>query len=163
MIRLQLSLYVAEPEASGLDALRARLDPVQHALIAPHVTLARDADIDTRSGPDWRERIAALREPVLRLHFGPAEAFHEHGIVLRCVGGVDRFDALRARILGPAALSLAPHITLAHPRNPKSPGNSLAHALAQLPAPLELRFNAINLIEQCNGGSWRVLAGARLL
>jgi 2'-5' RNA ligase len=162
MIRLQLSLYVAEPEASGLDALRARLDPVQRALIAPHVTLARDADIDTCSGPDWRERVAALREPVLRLRFGPAEAFHEHGILLRCVDGVDRFDALRARILGPAALSLAPHLTLAHPRNPRSPGNSLAHALAELPSPLELRFDALNLIEQCNGGPWRVMACARL-
>jgi 2'-5' RNA ligase len=162
MIRLQLSLYVAEPEASALDALRARLDPVQRALIAPHVTLARDADIDTRSGPDWRDRVATLREPVLRLRFGPAEAFHENGILLRCVGGVDRFDALRARILGPAALSLAPHLTLAHPRNPRAPGNSLAHALAELPSPLELRFDALNLIEQCNGGPWRVLAKARL-
>ena len=162
MIRLQLSLYVGEPEAGTIDALRAGLDPLQQALIPPHVTLARDGDIDTRSGADWRERVAALHESALRLRFGSAEGFHEHGILLRCIGGLDRFDALRARILGPAALSLAPHVTLAHPRNPKAPGNSLARARAELPSPLELRFDTLNLIEQCNGGPWRVLARARL-
>jgi hypothetical protein len=69
---------------------------------------------------------------------------------------------LRARILGPSALPLAPHVTLAHPRNPKAPGNSLADVIAQLPAPLELRFDSLNLIEQSHGGPWRVLARALL-
>ena len=162
MIRLQLSLYVAEPEAQALDALRALLDPVQQALIPAHVTLARDGDINTRSGPDWRERIAALREPALQLRFGTAEPLHEHGIVLRCIDGADRFEALRARVLGPSALRLEPHITLAHPRNPRAPGNSLASARERLPAGLELRFDSLNLIEQHDGGRWRVLSRAPL-
>ena len=162
MIRLQLSLYVSEPAARELEALRCLLDPLQHALIPAHATLARDGDIDTRPDADWRERIAALREPAISLGFGPAEAFHEHGILLRCIEGSHRFDALRMRVLGPSALPFAPHITLAHPRNPKAPGNSLDVARQRLPAPLELRFDALNLIEQRDGGPWRVLARARL-
>jgi 2'-5' RNA ligase len=53
---------------------------------------------------------------------------------------------------------LAPHVTLAHPRNPRAPGNSLALALESLPAPLELRFDSLNLVEQRDGGSWQVLS-----
>jgi len=162
VIRLQLSLYVAEPEAQAIEAMRARLDPIQHALIPAHLTLARDRDIEIRPGANWRERIADLREPALQLRFGAAEAFHEHGVLLRCIGGGDRFDLLRAHVLGPSALPLAPHITLAHPRNPKAPGNSLAFALEQLPTPLELRFDTLNLIEQRDGGRWQLLARARL-
>jgi 2'-5' RNA ligase len=162
MIRLQLSLYVAEPAARELEGLRAVLDPLQQSLIPAHVTLARDGDIDTRSGDNWRERVASLREAAPRLRFGPAEAFHEHGILLRCTEGADRFQALRVRMLGPTALPLEPHITLAHPRNPRAPGNSLATARERLPAGVELRFDSLNLIEQRDGGRWCVLARANL-
>jgi 2'-5' RNA ligase len=162
VIRRQLSLYVAEPEASRLEALRATLDPLQHALIPAHATLGRDGDFGTRPDLEWRELIAGLREPALRLRFGGAESFHEHGILVRCIDGAERFDALRERVFGHAALPLAPHLTLAHPRNPRAPGNSLAAARAALPMPLELRFDSLNLIEQFNGGRWRVLARALL-
>ena len=162
MIRLQLSLFVAEPEAGRLEALRSLLDPLQQALIPAHATLARNGDIDTGSGADWRERIASTREAAVSLGFGPAEAFHEHGILLRCIEGAHRFDALRLRLLGPGALPLAPHITLAHPRNPRAPGNSLAVARERLPERLVLRFDSLNLVEQRNGGRWTVLARAKL-
>ena len=162
MIRRQLSLYVAEPEASMLEALRLVLDPVQQALIPAHATLAREGEFGQRSDLEWRERVAGLREPCLRMGFGIAEAFHEHGILLHCLAGQEGFEALRARVLGPALLPLAPHITLAHPRNPRAPGNSLAAARAALPERLDLRFDTLNLVEQHNGGRWRVLARARL-
>ena len=160
--RRQLSLGVAEPEASVLEELRRALDPVQQALISAHATFAREGDLGMGSEVEWRERIADLREPALRLVFGPAETFHEHGILLRCIDGLERFEALRMRVLGPAVLPLAPHITLAHPRNPRAPGNSLTAARERLPARLELRFDTLNLIEQHNGGRWRVLARAPL-
>ena len=162
MFRLQLSLYVAPPEGRLVDLLRAELDPLQHELIPAHVTLGRDGDIDTRAGGSWEERIATLREPALRLRFGEPEPFHEHGILLRCTEGAEGFNALRERVLGHAALPLVPHLTLAHPRNPRAPGNSLATARERLPAPLELRFDTLNLVEQYNGGRWRVLARALL-
>jgi len=162
MIRLQLSLYVAEPAARDLEALRLVLDPLQQALIPAHVTLARDGDIDTRSGDNWRERIANLREAAPRLRFGAAEGFHEHGILLRCTEGAERFHALRVRVLGPGALPLAPHITLAHPRNPRAPGNSLATARERLPDSPELRFDSLNLTDQRDGRPGHVLAPPKL-
>ena len=162
VIRRQLSLYVAEPEASRVEALRRVLDPVQQSLIPAHATFARDGDLGMGSDLEWRERIAGLRESGLRLRFGPAEVFQLHGILMRCVDGLDRFEAFRARVLGPATLALVPHITLAHPRNPRAPGNSLALARERLPDGLELRFESLNLIEQHDGGRWRVLARALL-
>ena len=162
MIRRQLSLYVAEPEASRLEALRRVLDPVQQALIPAHVTFGREGDFGKGTDLEWRERIADLHDSALQLVFGVAEAFHEHGILLRCMEGVERFEALRMRVFGPALLPLAPHITLAHPRNPRAPGNSLAAARQQLPERLPLRFDTLNLVEQHDGGRWRVLARAQL-
>jgi len=162
VIRRQLSIYVAEPEASRLEALRLALDPVQRALIPAHATFARDGDLGAGSDLEWRERIANLKEPALRLSFGAAERFHEHGILLRCIEGAERFEAFRARVLGPATLPLAAHITLAHPRNPRAPGNSLALARERLPERLELRFDTLNLVEQHDGSRWRVLARANL-
>ena len=125
-LRRQLSLYVAQPESAALEALRAVLDPVQQSLIPAHVTLAREGDFDAASDLEWRERIARLRAPCVRLAFGGPEPLHQHGVILRCIEGEDAYDALRRRVIGPTALPMSPHITLAHPRNPRAPGNSLA-------------------------------------
>jgi hypothetical protein len=48
-IRRQLSLYVPEPIATRLEAVRRVLDPVQHALIPAHVTLCRDDELEALS------------------------------------------------------------------------------------------------------------------
>jgi hypothetical protein len=50
-----------------------------------------------------------------------------------------------------------PHITLAHPRNPKSAGNLLS-AAAALPDVITINFPAIYLIEQKAIAPWRILA-----
>jgi 2'-5' RNA ligase len=157
VIRRQLSLFVAEPAASRLEALRAVLDPVQQSLIPVHATLAREDELAFVFEEDLQARLHALREPGLRLRFGAAEAFFEHGILLPCIQGAERFDALRARLLSGLDKPLAPHITLAHPRNPRAPGNCLAAVLEALPAPLDLAFDSLNLVEQHDGGPWRVL------
>jgi len=157
MIRLQLSLYVAEPEAARIEALRAQLDPVQAALIPAHATLAREEELAFVFEEDLQARLDALRRPLLQLAFGPAEGFFEHGILLPCIEGREGIDALRADLLGGLAKPLAPHITLAHPRNPRAPGNSLDLARAALPSPLALRFDTLNLVEQRDGGRWQVL------
>jgi hypothetical protein len=91
------------------------------------------------------------------LQFGRPQPIHEHGILLPCVAGENGFIELRKHVLGTRSPSrLSPHITLAHPRNPKAAGNCLARARL-LPEELSIMFTCIHLIEQTGTAPWRVL------
>jgi hypothetical protein len=48
------------------------------------------------------------------------------------------------------------HITLAHPRNPKAKGNTLANA-SPVAGGLEITFLRVSLIEQDRQEPWRTL------
>ncbi len=154
MTRKQLSLYVPLPVSDAIEAVRRIVDPVQFALIPAHVTLCREDELE--AFPSWRERLEAMPPDAipLRLRFGRAEPFSGHGILLPCVGGIEEYRDLRRRILGSSAIrEMQPHLTLAHPRNPQSPGNSIETANT-LPASFEISFDTIRLIEQVDAGPW---------
>ncbi len=158
--RRQLTLFVPATAAGPLEDVRARVDPVQHRLIAAHVTLCREDDLEDL--PEVLARLAAPGPGPLTLTFGPAEAFGGHGLLLPCVAGAAAFRQLREGVLGSARVrDQAPHLTLAHPRNPRAPGNSLA-AAAALPAPLTLTFPAVSLIEQAPLEPWVVVGTSPL-
>lgn len=156
---------------TALDALRAALDPVQHGLIPAHVTFAREDELDALTASDLAAALGATfagrarsyaNVAALTLTFGAAVSFDGHGILLPCVDGEADFHALRSEILAPAISRAAlrrpaAHLTLAHPRNQRAPGNALATAL-RLPAPLSLTFGEVRLIEQVGAAPWRVLA-----
>jgi len=55
-----------------------------------------------------------------------------------------------------------PHITLAHPRNPKSVDNLLS-STSQLPEMIEITFPTIYLIEQEMGKPWHVMERHELI
>lgn len=156
-VRIQLSLYVPEPQASAIDAVRRLLDPVQHSLIPAHVTLCREDEMAEAGRDVLASRIASLPVQSVTLRFGRPEPFHEHGILLPCIEGEPQFQALRQLILNPAAARRqSPHITLAHPRNPKAAGNCLGNALA-IPEGLTATFFNVRLIEQTGSSAWRTL------
>jgi 2'-5' RNA ligase len=158
MLRRQLSLFVPAEASAALEAVRQQVDPVQHQLIPAHVTLCRDDE----SGDETVRRLASLRHGPLTLRFGRAVRFSGHGLLLPCIEGEPAFQTLRAAVLGTAVHAQQhPHLTLAHPRNPKAPGNAL-ESTAQLPATLTVTFSAIHLIEQRDGAPWRVLAATAL-
>ena len=153
--RTQLSLYIPEPIASSLEALRRVVDPVQQGLIPAHVTLCREDELAGLDFEALESRLAGF--PPLSLEFGGPEGFSGHGILLPCIAGEDAFQALREQILGSAAIRRqAAHITLAHPRNPKARGNSLEFAESRI-GQLVVRFSHIQWIEQNPGEAWRVL------
>lgn len=157
MTRRQLSLYVSDPVAGTLNALRQLLDPVQARLIPAHVTLCREDELASIDPAQLATRMAGARCAPIHLQFGEAEVFDGHGILLPCIGGEHDFQNLRRTVLNnPSARRHAPHLTLAHPRNPAMPGNTLALA-QQLPSPLWIRFDRAELIEQNDGSTWRVL------
>lgn len=154
--RIQLSLYLPKREAALLESLHRWLDPIQARLIPAHVTLCREDELDGVERSTLGSRLVGARPLVLR--FGKAERFQEHGVLLPCTAGEPNFQLLRARILGSSAIRRqAPHITLAHPRNPTAPGNRLA-TMDSLPMAISVTFASIRLIEQVDGEAWRVLA-----
>lgn len=152
--RRQLTLFATGEIAKRIDAVRRVVDPVQHALIPAHVTLCREDELASLSPTEIEKRVRRLAQGPLALRFGRAERFDGHGLLLRCIDGQADYQRLRVALLGSAAIrQSAAHLTLAHPRNPASAGNSLS-AADLLPAEFALRFDTFWLIEQRDGGPW---------
>lgn len=155
--RIQLSLYVAEPQAAKINKLRELLDPVQSGLIPAHVTLCREDEMESISLDDLKTRLRAAPMSTLVLSFGRPQAFFSHGVLLPCETGAEQFAVLRECLLGSFGVSQhLPHITLAHPRNPKARGNCLASA-RQLPGGLLIAFSQVCVIEQHDNDAWRII------
>ncbi len=159
-VRRQLTLFVPEDAAPSIERLRQQADPVQFALIAAHVTLCREDEIADLELSVLRERLASAAP--LTLTFGHARRFAAHGILLPCIDGAADFQRLRVQALGATAIrEPEAHLTVAHPRNPRAPGNQDA-LLSALPAPLTLVFREVALIEQRDARPWIKLETMRL-
>lgn len=158
MIRRQLTLFLAGERAAAVEAVRRVVDPVQHRRIPAHVTLWREEELAEFSLAELEGRLAAGPGRRITLDFGRAEHFSGHGIQLRCVAGGAEYQALRQIVLASAEIARPrPHITLAHPRNPRAAGNSLETAWT-LPPRWQIRLSWIHLIEQDGDQPWRRLA-----
>jgi 2'-5' RNA ligase len=155
--RVQLTLFVAGTAAERIEEVRQSLDPVQLNLIAAHVTLCRENELEGLSVPTLKQRLSMPEARPLTLTFGAAESFGTHGILLACVSGEENFQALRRLVLGSAAVRRqSPHITLAHPRNPKVAANSLA-AASSLASGMTIRFGFVCCIRQVGTSPWQVI------
>jgi len=155
--RRQLSLYLPGDAGIELEAVRRILDPIQSRLIPAHVTLCREDEISRISESKVQDRLANPRLRPITLRFGRPEAFSGHGVLLSCIAGENEFRALREQLLGSREIrDPRPHITLAHPRNPKSPGNCLSNA-SRLPEVTSITFSTVRLIEQKGSEPWRLL------
>ncbi len=161
-VRRQLTLFVPPPAGSVLDDLRRRLDPVQSSIIAAHVTLCRDDEIVNLPSRGLLERVSLWHEKSLQMTFGQPQRFDGHGILLGCLAGEDDFQSLRRWVLdSPLARIHWPHITLAHPRNPRAYANGDT-ALAQAPLSLRLEFAVAALIQKRHDGPWRRVGSSGL-
>ena len=153
--RKQLSMYVPQDAAQEIEAVRRVIDPIQSRLIPAHVTLCREDEIGDLAS--IRARLRSVPFMPLILRFGKPVAFSGHGILLECVGGEDRFRALRQYLLASRRVrDQKPHLTLAHPRNPRARGDSLIKA-STLPDVIEVTFPSICLIQQERSKPWQVL------
>ncbi len=138
------------------------MDPVQASLIAAHVTLCREDEIEQLDPAAVLSRVQSWAKGPLRLAFGHPRLFSGHGVLLPCERGSGSFRSLRQWLLqNQGAREHAAHLTLAHPRNIKAAGNTPA-ALAGCPHALELQFPVVALIEKHGSAPWRVLVEATL-
>jgi 2'-5' RNA ligase len=153
--RKQLSMYLPRDAARDIEAVRKVVDPIQSSLIPAHITLCRENELGDRAAIRARLRRAPFGP--LTLRFGKPQAFLGHGLLLECIEGENRFRALREYLLASSHIrDQKPHITLAHPRNPRSSGNSPGNT-STLPEVIEVTLPSIHLIEQEGNGPWQVL------
>jgi 2'-5' RNA ligase len=160
-IRKQLSLYVPANAAKEIEAVRKIVDPIQSNLIPAHITLCREDELHELS--TIKARLAHIPVKPITLRFGKPEIFSAHGLLLNCIDGEGDFRLLREYLLASKNIkNQRPHITLAHPRNPKANGNLLGNT-SRLPEMIEITFSTIYLIEQTRNEPWRVLEKYELL
>jgi hypothetical protein len=130
----------------------------QFGLIAAHVTLCREEELADLSERELGRRLARAAPAPLTLVFGRPARSGGHGMLLPCTDGAEAFDALRRVVLDTTAVRAhAPHMTLAHPRNPRAP-EKVAATYAVLPTPLVVTFAAVAVIEQRAAQPWVVRA-----
>lgn len=136
---------------------RRLLDPLQADLICAHVTLCREDELAELDPALLRARLAAPAARCLTLQFGQPKTFAGHGVLLPCVAGDEEFSALRRWVLdSPDVRRAEPHLTLAHPRNPRSEHNTAAN-VAAAPRNLSVRFPGACLIRQQGAAAWGLL------
>lgn len=74
-----------------------------------------------------------------------------------CEGPGAGYPSLRAFVLGsPDGRAPSPHVTLAHPRHPRAPGNG-ADAACRLPSHRLVRFDSPSLVGPAGYSAWRAL------
>jgi hypothetical protein len=162
-IRRQLTLFVPPHDATAIETIRSRYNPVQRALIDSHVTLCREDELVALD-----RVVQNLQNILLRvtIDFGAVVRTEGgKGVLLPAIGGQETFQRLRKAVL--AGVVEAPrqheaHITLMHPRN-STCTDAIFDEICTLTLPKQLAFNAVSLIEQVDGGPWQILQTTALV
>ncbi|MBL4594125.1 MAG: 2'-5' RNA ligase family protein [Flavobacteriales bacterium] len=156
-IRKQLTLFIEESNVN-IEKIRAEFNPEQHNLISAHITLCREDEIESIDKIIQRIKSITLKKPI-RIGFKSVERFaDEKGILIPATDKNIEFRELRKFVLGQTKLTKEqfPHITLMHPRN-STCTDEIFEEIKKQELPTELLFDRISLIEQKNGGKWKVI------
>lgn len=154
--RSQLTLFV--PEASAIEAIRRQYNPVQHSLIEAHVTLCREDELlDIEK---VLQNLEQLDFPFITIRFGKPERFDDgNGLLLPAPEENTLFQVLRKAVLKGVIeqpRNHHPHITLMHPRNSICT-DELFLEISKQELPDSIQFDSISLIEQVDGGKWKLI------
>jgi 2'-5' RNA ligase len=156
--RRQLTLFIPGRNET-IEKIRAEFNPEQYSLIAAHVTLCREDEIEP-----VEKVIANIRsiawDKLVRIEFSLPERFENgKGVFLPAKRDNPDFYALRKAILeglNEYPETPLPHITLMHSRN-STCTDIIFERIRKYELPSELIFDKISLIEQHNGGKWRII------
>jgi len=157
-IRRQLTLFIAEQNET-IEQIRIQFNPAQYNLIAAHITLCREDEIEPIEKVIENIKSITKAEP-LRLEFDPPERFENgRGVLIPAKKTSNIFSDLRKTILNGLnehPREHLPHITLIHPRNATCT-DMIWQQIQKQDLPTELLFDTISLIEQHNGGRWATI------
>jgi 2'-5' RNA ligase len=163
-IRRQLTLFLSENN-ENIEKIRATFNPIQFNLIAAHITLCREDEIDQLDKIIENIKSISCGKPI-HIEFDPVKRF-ENGKGVLIPGKIRNpdFHNLRKAILKDLIESPRehqPHITLMHPRN-STCTDEVFNKIKEYPLPDVLTFEQISLIEQRNGEKWQVIETYSLL
>ena len=162
-IRRQLTLFVSNDDAATIEAIRSKYNLKQRKLIDCHVTLCREDEIENIDAV--LDNLANLNEKPLIIYFGRVTRFNDRkGVLIPATNENEAFHELRKQVLkglndNPGRQE--PHITLMHPRNSTCTQKNFEE-IEQLNLPSQLHFKSISLIEQVDGGQWKILKTFKL-
>jgi len=153
--RRQLTLFLNQADAITIEAIRSSYNPLQQQLIAAHVTLCREDEI---------ENIHAVLHNLENLNQEPVTVFFDEpvrfengtGVLIPAAPNNEAFQQLRKKVLAGVIdepRKHQPHITLMHPRNAVCT-DAIFEAIQKADLPGQLNFNSVSVIEQTNGGPW---------
>jgi 2'-5' RNA ligase len=156
--RRQLTLFVEQRDAETIELVRKEFNPTQFGLIKSHVTLCREDEIEDIELVV--SNLLLLTQPEIVIAFGKAARFDNgKGVFLPATSGNAEFEEIRRQVL----VGLCdkprkedPHITLMHPRN-STCTDHIFEQIEKISLPTELTFQRISLIEQEDGGQWKIL------
>ncbi|MCB0517124.1 MAG: 2'-5' RNA ligase family protein [Chitinophagales bacterium] len=157
-IRRQLTLFVDVKDAEHIEQIRQEFNPRQFHLIKAHVTLCREDEI--KNLEQVISNLFLLTQTELNIKFGKVERFDNgKGLLLPATNSNEEFDNLRRQVLSglidnPRKQEV--HITLMHPRNSTCTDN-IFKQVETINLPTILNFKKISLIEQKDGGQWKIL------
>jgi 2'-5' RNA ligase len=157
--RIQLTLFVEEPESLPIEQIRKTFNPLQYMLIQAHVTLCREDELEDLEKVLFN--LTRLKTHPITIDLGHVARFSEgKGVYVPAIGENQAFQQLRKNILQgiiEQPRQHEPHITLMHPRN-STCTDSIFEQIEQQALPLHLKFKKISLIEQEIGEKWHILA-----
>jgi 2'-5' RNA ligase superfamily len=157
-IRRQLTLFIDPKDAEQIEQVRQKFNPKQYELIKSHVTLCREDEIENLE--QVISNLQSLIQTEIVIQFGKPERFdHGKGLFLPATNDNEAFDNLHRQVLSglidnPRAQKA--HITLMHPRN-SACTDSIFKQVGTVNLPTKLNFKKISLIEQKDGGQWKIL------
>jgi 2'-5' RNA ligase len=166
--RLGVVLLLPEPAATEVDGLRRALGDGTLGRIPAHLTLVPPVNVREDDMPAALEvlRRSATQARPLDLRLGPAATFHPTTpVVYLAVGGnVAALHDLRVRVFRPPldrplTLPFVPHVTLADELEVDRIPAAVS-ALADYV--VDVRFEAVHVLEEGRGRVWRPIADARL-
>ena len=153
--RIQLTLLVDQADAITIEAIRSRYNPLQQELIAAHVTLCREDEIENIN--TVLHNLENLNQELLTVFFDEPIRFENGtGVLIPAAANNEAFQQLRKKVLAGVIdepRMHQPHITLLHPRNSVCTDEIFA-AIQQEKLPKQLSFHAVSLIQQTSGGVW---------
>ena len=156
--RYQLTLFVDKDDSEEIERIRKKFNPIQQQLINSHVTLCREDELpNTDTVLNFLKNLDA---PEITIEFGPIKRFDNNkGVLLTARGNNIQFHELRTKILTSLKMPVRihePHITLMHPRNSNSTDEDFEEIISAS-LPTSLKFGIISLIEQIDGGQWKIM------
>lgn len=156
--RKQLTLFLRD-QNDTIEKIRTEFNPIQQQLIAAHVTLCREDEIEPLELVLQNIKAIVLDQP-LSIAFHPIERFENgKGVFLPAATNNDAFHELRKKVLkglNDMPRIHSPHLTLMHPRN-SSCTDEIFEKIKQYELPTMLYFDQISLIEQKYNEKWVVI------